>query len=95
MSKRDLSLKKYNIGTYRYRELLYFCLQYEEFKKNSKENAELIENTAKEAAGTLWEQLLKNVSLGIVYEHMPIPMGRKQFYEMRRRFFWLLSQRKE
>lgn len=33
MSKKDLSLKKYNISKERYRELKYFCLQYEEWKR--------------------------------------------------------------
>lgn len=33
MSKKDLALKKYNISKERYRELKYFCLQYDEWKK--------------------------------------------------------------
>lgn len=33
MSKKDLALKKYEISKERYRELKYFCLQYEEWKR--------------------------------------------------------------
>lgn len=33
MSKKDLALKRYEISKERYRELKYFCLQYEEWKK--------------------------------------------------------------
>lgn len=33
MKKRDLNLEKYHITKNRYRELYYFCLQYEERKK--------------------------------------------------------------
>lgn len=33
MDKRDLKLSKYNISPKRYRELYYFCLQYEEMKE--------------------------------------------------------------
>ncbi len=33
MSRKDLSLKKYNISGARYRELFYFCRQYNEWKQ--------------------------------------------------------------
>ena len=33
MKKRDLSLGQYGISKHRYRELLYFCLQYPEWKE--------------------------------------------------------------
>ena len=32
MTRKDIQLKKYNISPARYRELKYFCLQYEEWK---------------------------------------------------------------
>lgn len=34
---RTLNKSKYNISNYRFRELYYFCLQYEEWKENIKE----------------------------------------------------------
>lgn len=33
MNKRDISLTKYDISPKRYRELYYFCLQYDEMKE--------------------------------------------------------------
>ncbi len=36
MNKRDLNLSKYGISPKRYRELYYFCLQYEEMKEKLK-----------------------------------------------------------
>lgn len=129
MSKKDLSLKKYNISKERYRELKYFCLQYEEWKRqlsfgaslqpqkltgmpsaqNRKSNptedaavkmcelrekCALIEQTAIEADAELYQYLIKNVTEGIPYEYMPVPSGRRQFYELRRKFFFLLSQKR-
>ena len=32
VSKKDLSLEKYGISQNRYRELMYFCLQYKEWQ---------------------------------------------------------------
>lgn len=55
---------------------------------------ELIEQTAKEADPGIYEWLMKNVTEGIPYEWMDVPMGRKQFYEARRYFFYLLSQKR-
>lgn len=36
MSKKDISLYKYGISKHRYRELRYFCLQYDEWKEQRK-----------------------------------------------------------
>lgn len=129
MSKKDLSLKKYNISKERYRELKYFCLQYGEWKRqlsfgvslqpqkltglpnaqnqtsNPTEDAAvklyelrdkcaLVEQAAIEADAELYQYLLKNVTQGIPYEYMPVPCGRRQFYELRRKFFFLLSKKR-
>lgn len=126
--KRDLNLEKYGISKYRYRELLNFCMQYDEKKarlsslcslsspriygaggtnalsrptedtavkkmKLEKE-LELIEQCAIEAGEDLYASILDNVARGIKYEYMCVPCGRRQFYEMRRLFFCLLSERR-
>lgn len=52
---------------------------------------ELIENTAREADPEIYQWIMKNVTEGIPYEWLDIPMGRRQFYEARRYFFYLLS----
>ncbi len=55
---------------------------------------ELIENTAFAADKEIYEYLLKNVTEGIAYEYLDVPKARKQFYESRRYFFYLLSLKK-
>ena len=126
MSKKDLSLDKYGISKERYRELMYFCMQYSEWKesieyglcsspstnephgtgisnpteriaiRNQKalDNCRLVEDTARLAGDSIWKYLLKNVTEGITYEYMDVPCGRRYFYEARRRFFYMLSQKK-
>lgn len=127
MRNRDLQLKQYGISPARYRELKYFCAQYQEMKdqisygvkaisydgmpkgtkignpteqhavRNLKlrQDIDLIEQTATEAAPGFADSLLKNVTEGVPYEYLGIvPKGRRQFYEARRYFFYLLSQRK-
>ena len=76
----------------RYLELKYFCLQYEKMKKDNHKSAEMIEQCCLKAAPGWYEALLKNVTSGIAYEFMPVPCGRRQFYESRREFFKLLSK---
>ncbi|MCB7321272.1 hypothetical protein [Lacrimispora sp. 210928-DFI.3.58] len=58
------------------------------------EDIVLIEKTAQEANKELYEWILKNVTEGIPYEWMDVPAGRRQFYESRRYFFYLLAQRR-
>lgn len=59
-----------------------------------KNDIELIEQTAKEAAPELYPYLLENVAGGMKYEYMDVPTGRRQFYEARRYFFYLLAQKR-
>lgn len=54
---------------------------------------ELIEQCCIEADSGIYQSLLKNVTEGIPYEHMPTYAGRRQFYEVRRKFFWLLNKK--
>lgn len=55
---------------------------------------ELIEQTAKEADEEIYNSLLINVTEGVAYEYLDVPKGRRQFYESRKYFFYLLSQKK-
>lgn len=58
------------------------------------EELKIIEETALEAAPGIHIWLLKNVTEEIPYEYMPVPCGRRQFYLARRKFFYLLSEKK-
>lgn len=59
------------------------------------EDCELIEQAAIEATdGVCYQQLIKNVTLGIPYYYLDAPCGNNQFSEMRRRFFYILAKRK-
>ncbi len=52
---------------------------------------ELIERTAVEAAGELYQYIILNATNeGFTYEKLGPPCGRRQFYEYRRLFFYLL-----
>ena len=55
---------------------------------------ELIEETAKETDQYLSSWLIKNVAEGIPYEWMDVPISRTKFYDARRYFFYLLSQKR-
>lgn len=129
MSKqKDLNLEKYKISKYRYRELKYFCLQYDEKKQRlvalrglgavtySSEphgrgisdptaakaeraqqlarDVELIEQTAMEVDSANYRSLLANVTAASMpYEYLSPACGRRQFYEDRRKFFYLLDKK--
>lgn len=54
----------------------------------------IIEDAAREADPLNWCALLKNVTEGTAYEYQPVYCGRRQFYESRRKFFWLLDKKK-
>ena len=59
-----------------------------------KRDTELIEQTAMEADAEIHPWILKNVTSGVPYEYMDVPMGRRKFYEARRYFFFLLAQKR-
>ncbi len=58
------------------------------------QDLEMIEQAAMEADADVYKWLLKSVTQGISYEWMDVPMGRRQFYEVRRYFFYLLAQKR-
>ena len=58
------------------------------------EDIKLIEETARKASPEIYKWVLKNVTEGTPYEWMDVPGGRRQFYEYRRYFFYLLAQKR-
>lgn len=59
-----------------------------------KEELKLVEQSAYEADKGIYQYIISNVADGVPYEYLGVPTGRRQFYEARRRFFFLLSQKK-
>ncbi|RDY30305.1 hypothetical protein [Lachnotalea glycerini] len=55
---------------------------------------ELIEQSAIEANPYIYQYIIKNVTQGISYDYMKVPCGRRQFYESRRIFFKILSEKR-
>lgn len=128
VKKRDIKLSDYNISRKKYNELKYFCMQYEDKKRELeksyglkaivndgmphgttpgdpteqaavrnaqlREEIELIERTVQEADEEIYPWLMKNITEGIPYEWLDVPKARKQFYESRRYFFYLLAQKR-
>ena len=133
MNVRPLSEKKYNISKHRFRELYYFCLQYQEWldelkyktddvssvgitnmptSRNTNSNVErlalrraqleekckILEQTAIEADPELYQYILKAVTNeGISYNYlkmvMNIPCCKNVWYDRRRKFYYLLSEK--
>ena len=123
-----MKLSDYNISRAKYNELKYFCMQYEEKKRELHKgyglnaivndglpkgnlpgnpvegqairnavlqaDVDLIEHTAMEAGADVYQWLIKNVTEGVPYEWLNVPSGRRQFYETRRYFFFLLAQKR-
>ena len=58
------------------------------------EDIQLIEETARKASPEIYKWILRNVTEGTPYEWMNVPVGRRQFYEYRRYFFYLLAQKR-
>ena len=63
-------------------------------KVQLEDEIKIIEQAAMEADGELYVYLLKNVTEGVPYEYLDIPASRAGFYALRRRFFYLLDQRR-
>ena len=133
MNVRPLNDKKYNISKHRFRELYYFCLQYQEWLDELKyktddvssvgitnmptshstnsnverlalrrvqleEKCKILEQTAIEADPELYQYILKAVTNeGISYNYlkmvMNIPCCKNVWYDRRRKFYYLLSQK--
>ena len=93
----------YGISRERYRELLNFCLQYNDWRRQAgnkstgdiyRKNIETVEDCARQADPAIAEYIIKSVTQGIPYEWMDVPMSRKHFYLRRRKFFFLLDKRR-
>lgn len=86
--------KLYKISDNEYRELKYFCLRYSELKPV---NVEIIDRALKLTAGNeiIRGYLRRAVTNNISYEQLDIPMGKNQYYELRRKFFYILSTLKK
>ena len=70
-------------------------LKIERFRRH----CELIEQTALETDSNIYQPLLNNVTTGVTYDQMKacgirILCGRRQFYEKRKKFFYLLFLKK-
>ncbi|MGE4215135.1 MAG: hypothetical protein AB7E42_10240 [Anaerotignaceae bacterium] len=59
-----------------------------------RKDIELIEQTAIEANSDFFEQLLENVTKGVPWEYLDIPMSRRNFYYLRRKYFYFLSEKR-
>lgn len=100
MKQRPLN-KDYNISYNRYKELQYFTLQYPEWKRTGEwDKYKLVEEIVLEVAGeVLYEYILEAVTTGSTYDKINIrkriPCGKNMFYEMRRRYFFLLDKTKD
>lgn len=54
---------------------------------------DLVENTCKEVAGDLYSYLLKGITEGIGYPALNPPCCKETYYDIYRRFFYLLDYR--
>lgn len=59
-----------------------------------KSDIELIEQTAIQADPEIYQYILKNVTEGIGYDYLDVPLCRTKFYDSRRYFFFLLSKKR-
>ncbi len=92
----------YGISRERYRELLNFCLQYNDWCQRVREPdgdmyrdyIRLVEECARLADPSISDYIIKSVTQGIPYEWMDVPMSRKHFYLRRRKFFFILDKRR-
>lgn len=63
------------------------------------ERIKVIEKTAMEADGYLYQYIIKAVTEGLSYTYLKtklgIPCGKDMYYDRYRRFFWLLNHNRE
>ncbi len=63
------------------------------------ERMSIVEATAKETDEDLWKYILKAVTEGLSYECLRaqtnIPCCKDTYYDLYRRFFWLLNKRRK
>ena len=95
MNQRDLHLDGYGIGLRASRELRSLCEQYPfRGQLRAAEECQLIEQTAIEVDPEAYQPFLQAIVSDSPYEYCTVPRGRSQFYERRRRFFYLLARKK-
>ena len=131
---RKINEDKYGISDRRYRELVYFCLQYKEWKewlghndgtvpgqsadvipgghgKHSdpvavlaikreqlQNKCKILEKAAEETSPLFAKYIIKHVTnKEITYKYLNMvlhmPCSRKKYYELRKKFFWLLDKK--
>lgn len=90
---------EYSLNKYRYHELKYLCLQYKDITRQAKEGKEAavqkykaITLAAVEAREDISKYIIEAVTEGKKWEQLEVPCGRRQFYNARRRFYWLLDK---
>lgn len=102
--------KSYEISKNEYRELKYFCLRYRKMQREvqlgsnfdmerfikTRDCVELIDNALQVATDNevIRDYLRKAVTTNIKFDDLGVPMGRRQFYELRRKFFYVLRELK-
>ncbi len=59
-----------------------------------KKDLEAIEQAAIEAGEELFPYVISNVADGIPYQYLGVPLGKNQFYKVRRKFFDVLSRKR-
>lgn len=109
--RRNSYTGKYKLTKNEYLNAYYYALLYNTWKdrcntgsldkaeiEKIKKKMELIEQTAIEADGDIYQYILKAVTnVGITYHYlktvMDIPCGKDMYYDRRRKFYWLLAQR--
>lgn len=57
-------------------------------------DVKLIEDSALNAGPDIYKWLMKNVTEGIPYEWLDVPMCRSDFYGIRKYFFYLIAQKR-
>ena len=97
--------KSYEISKNEYRELKYFCLRYGEMSQTIEKNEKntekywnaltsvmIIHDALNSAAEneTIRAYLRRSVTENVRFDRLDVPMGRRQFYELRRKFFYIL-----
>lgn len=63
-------------------------------KAELQKDLDLIEQTAIEADAEIYQYIISNVVDGVPWEYLGVPMGRRKFYETRKKFFYLLSEKR-
>lgn len=108
MKTYNIRLKKYDIGTYMFRELSAFCRQYDDKKhmaawlrekdqeiaQQYQADCDMVDGAAKEASEDMYEYILRNVIKGVPFSCLNAPCGKNQFSEMRRKFFYILAKKR-